>query len=180
MKIRLDYVTNSSSSSYICDICDEEVEVYDDDWIGADFCSCEKGHYFHLFESLYQFLGPYISINKTKYTPELIIQILSDIIPSQCEYIGNQIQSLINEATNENMDLEKIESLMRSRDIEFELDNLPSKYCPLCNLDELSNSDYYSFLNNVLDINKNNILAIVKNNFKTYDELKQFLKETDK
>ena len=41
MKIRTGFVSNSSSSSYICDICGDVFEMWDE-----SPTSCEYGHYF--------------------------------------------------------------------------------------------------------------------------------------
>jgi len=41
MKIRKGFVSNSSSSSYICDICGDAFEMWDE-----SPTSCEYGHYF--------------------------------------------------------------------------------------------------------------------------------------
>lgn len=46
MKIRRGFVSNSSSSSFICDITGEEVQGYDMGVREAGMYGCENGHYF--------------------------------------------------------------------------------------------------------------------------------------
>lgn len=46
MKIRQGFVSNSSSSSFVCDITGEEVQGMDLDISDAGMYSCEEGHYF--------------------------------------------------------------------------------------------------------------------------------------
>ena len=46
MKIRTGFVSNSSSSSFVCDISGEEVQGMDLGLADADMYCCEEGHYF--------------------------------------------------------------------------------------------------------------------------------------
>jgi len=47
MKIRTGFVSNSSSSSYICEICYTATEVHDSCSLeDVGFCECENGHLF--------------------------------------------------------------------------------------------------------------------------------------
>lgn len=47
MKIRLGFVSNSSSSSYICDVCGISETTYNDDLEAIDMYRCVHGHVFH-------------------------------------------------------------------------------------------------------------------------------------
>ena len=47
MKIRNGFVSNSSSSSFICSICDETESGFDQGPRELGMYGCENGHYFH-------------------------------------------------------------------------------------------------------------------------------------
>lgn len=60
MKIRTGFVSNSSSSSYVCDVSGEAFEVHDGCFWDAGLCQCQVGHIFKK-EFLVKWQRPYPS-----------------------------------------------------------------------------------------------------------------------
>lgn len=54
MKIRTGFVSNSSSSSYVCEICNTATEAYDCNIYEIGFCECENGHMFCIDHILFR------------------------------------------------------------------------------------------------------------------------------
>ncbi len=52
MKIRTGFVSNSSSSSFVCDVCGEEISGMDICLSEAEMYQCENGHTFCEFHAL--------------------------------------------------------------------------------------------------------------------------------
>lgn len=52
MKIRTNFVSNSSSSSFICDVCGEKVEGFDLSLCNAEMYRCIYGHTFCVSEAI--------------------------------------------------------------------------------------------------------------------------------
>lgn len=52
MKIRNGFVSNSSSSSFICDVCGEEITGMGISFEDYNLCECEEGHIFHKEEAV--------------------------------------------------------------------------------------------------------------------------------
>ena len=86
MKFRSGFVSNSSSSSFICDICGHAESGYDDyiDLASVGMCTCQNGHTFcndHITdEKLRRAL--FNLENKFEYNGDLIV--IYDLDPKYC------------------------------------------------------------------------------------------------
>ena len=134
MKTRNGFVSNSSSSSFVCAICGEIESGWDASPSDFDMVRCEKDHEFH-------------------------VDCLSD---------PNSLMKILDEA-DERED-EEDEDGKYYEEYRY---NLPSKYCPLCNFDAISDKDLLRYLMDGLE--KEEILTTIKEKFKTYDEFKRWL-----
>lgn len=135
MKIRAGFVSNSSSSSFICDVCGDEVSGVDIDLAWCELGICENGHNFHKHEA----------VNKDK--------------PYSFTYNGEEY------TYNDFEDA-----------YQYDLGEIPSFYCPICNMKEVSYSDAVAYL---LKEKKYTSLKEVKNeilqNYSSYKELEKDL-----
>jgi hypothetical protein len=131
MMTRSGFVSNSSSSSFICAICGEIESGRDASLLGFDMVSCEKGHEFHI-DCLKE--------------PEELKKILEDAEEREGE---------------EDED---------GKDYEEYLYELPSKYCPICNFEEISDKDLLRYL--MRNSLKSDILQEIRERFKTYEDFR--------
>ena len=69
MKIRYGFVSNSSSSSFICDVSGEVRTIYSEEPNENGVCSCENGHDF-LDEYFVGDIEEYVKTQTTKFAIE--------------------------------------------------------------------------------------------------------------
>lgn len=95
MKIRLNFVSNSSSTSFVCDISGEVHEIYDDDGRNEYWYECEHYHYVYAeppdnfqINSDDQVLEAYCSACNGKKIPIGAIQsLINKVIDNQSAFI---------------------------------------------------------------------------------------------
>lgn len=54
--------------------------------------------------------------------------------------------------------------------------SLDQKFCPICQLEVMNDSDFMSYTSKKYDIDKNKLLAEIKEQFGTYDKFREWLK----
>ena len=139
MKYRKCHVTNSSSSSFICDICGRVESGWDMGVNEAGMYECENGHTFCWDEAL--------EVSKQ----DLIKMILEK--GWNKTYEGN----VISEEELNNMEWEDLmESYAESGYC------VPECFCPICNFIEYSESDLSKYLLKEYDISRDEVFAEVK------------------
>lgn len=151
MKYRKDYVTNSSSSSYICDVCGDEDSGMDLSISDAGMVECVNSH--------------------TVCTCHLLPR------PNKKTMIEAILNKKWNEYTEE--ELQKMDEdelfddvLTESGDYE-----IPASMCPICQFQEYTYDDMLKYLLKKYNLSDKAVLEEIKSKFKTYENFSKFIKK---
>ena len=142
MKYRKDFVTNSSSSSYVCEICGRSESGWDINLRECEMMECVNGHTFCCDEAL--------DIN-----PKELIQII----------LENEYNKKYNNYKADYSEDELVE-LGNDELIELVADggyyDVPECVCPICQFIEYSEYDLSKYLEREYKINRDTVFAQVK------------------
>lgn len=156
MKVRLGFVSNSSSSSFVCDFCGEKASGWDATLSDVGMVQCENGHVFceeHL-------LGDIEIEDKRNFALSY-------------EYISEEDKNKIRNMTDDEFE----DYFYEEDDVRYEFeDNTPSKLCPLCNFKKMTNGDIKLYFLKKYNLTEEEIINNIKNEFKTYENFKKFIK----
>lgn len=170
MKVRLDFVTNSSSSSYVCKICGNEQSGWDMGISDAGMLECENGHIFcksHLEEEYstvklgLRYLKNYIKENEENDKEDLIEE-YKEILE---KYESEEDPSIIEDFLQENDII---------CDLEYEF---PPELCPICSFDILLESDIVEFLKKKGVLNIDELKSHIKDKFPSYSDFKEYIEK---
>lgn len=143
MKFRTDYVTNSSSSSFICDICGENVSGWDLCLSEAEMIECVNGHVICEHEML--------PVPRDKFIQE----ILDDQVKNAEWYDEVHTSEELHNMGDDDL-------LCAYFDIDDTRYNMPEECCPICQFIEYSEYDLSSYLLKEYGVSKDEVFAEVK------------------
>ena len=151
MRVRLGFVTNSSSSSYICNICGRVESGWDIGLYEAEMFQCVNGHTFCCNEALIQYDD----------RDKLIKLILENEWNKYKEYINNHGYEdiIIPEEKLNEMDFDELVNLSSGDNSYYEI---PEEFCPICNFIEYSEEDLNKYLLKEYGISRDEVFADVK------------------
>ena len=166
MKYRKDFVTNSSSSSFVCDICGRDESGMDMSLSDAGMYECENGHTF----CDKHFIG---HIGKTK--KEMIEEILVEGWNIRRTYnwrSGRYEDSVITEQMLEVMDEDALyEEYFASK----ERYDVAAEYCPICMFQNATDEDIAAYFLKKNEMSINDLLTTWKSEFGKYETLSSWL-----
>ncbi|HUS51014.1 MAG TPA: hypothetical protein VMZ91_12675 [Candidatus Paceibacterota bacterium] len=157
MKIRNGFVSNSSSSSFICSVCKEEVIGRDISLRDAEMVQCKKGHKFCEEHKLRE-----ISIE------DKINYVLND------KYVDEESKKLVVK-----MNEEEFEDWWEGdgEGYSYEFDNeIPSDCCPICSMKSFDENEMFLYLIKETGKTKEEIKKEIQNKYKDYEEFKKYIK----
>lgn len=162
MKIRLGFVSNSSSSSYVCDVTGEAFEVHDGCFRYAGLVRCVNGHIFKE-EFLVQWEPEYPD-RDTMWTK------LDEVTDSKKEC-----------AEYRKMGLEKLRKVFTEKVLNYADDSyeVHQNQCPICTMAHVKDSDLIMVLLAKHGITRNQVIEEIRERFKTYEEFNCWIKKTE-
>lgn len=148
MKYRKDFVTNSSSSSYTCEICGRTESGWDMGLREAEMVECVNGHVFCQDEML--------PIGEKE---ELIKTILENEWNKDCYCSKTDSYRDFNEEELQGMSAEDLFDMFCSDGGNY---GVPESVCPICQFIEYSEYDLSNYLEREYHVSRDEVFAEVK------------------
>jgi hypothetical protein len=175
VKYRKSFVTNSSSSSYICDVCGEDASGWDMTLSEANMYECENGHVFCEDHA--------DSFNER----EMVIELVKQDIKKYSKYVDEYKEkgkdntyylNLVNESQNDLLNYQNDtksdefdwDELLSDMDFRY---NVPASICPICNFSELTDSDATAYMLYKYGVSAEQLKKEIRENFGNYSEFKK-------
>jgi hypothetical protein len=160
MKTRYGFVSNSSSTSFTCDVCGTTESGMDASACDFEMTQCINGHCFCDCHAE----------KMPESTPESIRTSFTSQI-NDCSWSSKTDKERELQELADTKD-EDLEDYFREN---FSDDGVPECQCPICSFTALNDSDGYKYLKKKFKLTDENILAEMKADFKTYKELSKHL-----
>lgn len=151
MKIRTDYVTNSSSSSFVCEICGRTESGYDMCLSECEMMECVNGHIFCCDEAL-----------EMPSKKEMVQTILENEWNKTSRYdwrTGTYNNKEYSEEELLSLDHDKLFKEFYTENGHYEI---PECMCPICQFIEYSEYDLSAYLLKEYGISRDEVFAEVK------------------
>ena len=159
MKIRNGFVSNSSSSSFTCDVCGANRSGMDAGLEDAKMNECSVGHIFcdsHLVEEVKDFYD--LSLEDKK---------------KRCLDLADDWN---RDSVKEMEDEEDLDLFYEENEYE-ERYNIPKDLCPCCSLTDLSDDQILEYLLFEKGVDRKDVEDEIRTKFVDYDEMKKVIKE---
>jgi len=160
MKIRFGFVSNSSSSSFTCDVCGNTESGMDACASDLGFEQCVNGHCFC------QDHQDGLPDSSPEQLRKEIEQIIKDKSWRDDDWKKEKLQELTDTAD------EDLEELF---DENYNDDGCSPCNCPLCMLQDVSDSDMLKYLYKKLGTNYEGILAEIQSKFGSYSDFDNYI-----
>ena len=168
MKYKRDHTTNSSSNSFICDVCGHVESGWDMGREDAEMYECQHGHEF-CFDHAEELTDEAIYRELSERLIEALERTYTWTLESFKEH---GIQS---EEDLKNLDTDHLREIYK--DGFFELDSVPEEMCPICMLEHLDNKDVLDYVVKKYNIDLNKEKESIRSEFSRRPELVNYLKE---
>lgn len=154
MKIRLGFVSNSSSTSFTCHVCGEVATGMDLSRCDSGMVGCENGHFIcndHVIGDMYN---------------EPTFEQKKEALLRYADFTEEELRKSIEE---------KGEDYVDDYLNDVEIDILSSQ-CPICTFQEIDPDDVVEYLFKKHNVTKEEVVEELKERFSSYVEFVEFLK----
>jgi len=179
MKVRNGFVSNSSSSSFICDISGETYSGYDASLSDFGLCQCDNGHTFgenYLVKDMYskdiivneakrRFINSYKWRNYSDYVSKC-----SDLSIEQEKILKTKAEALFEKISENDLETYTSEA---EQEIRY---SVPEECCPVCKMTHFKEKDLFYYLLKRDNISIESLKEEIRNKFSNYSEFKDFKK----
>lgn len=179
MKIRLGFVSNSSSSSYICEVCDDITAGENIDFSDYEIHQCVVGHVCCDNHG-----------TEPKFDRELLLKLLNDtkIMRQGAGWLKESDPARYAEGiASVQKDLDEVftvsddefDNLAETIVEAYEYSNryeLPKAFCLICNMERIGSDDMFAYLLKKSGMCKTVVEDTIKKEFADYEAFKAFLK----
>lgn len=152
MKIRSGFVSNSSSSSFICDVCGHDESGYDMGLDDAGMYACVGGHTFCKHHTNYDLNSLDVADMRN-----LLVQAW----PQDTQKYANMTDDEIEEEYGDN----KYDFLC----------SVPKVVCPICSMQTVLDKNMNEYLLKLAGKTKKEVIDEIKAKFKMLDDFKKFV-----
>lgn len=161
MKIRTGFVSNSSSSSFICKVCGEVVSGMDMSIREAEMATCENAHMFctsHIVEPDFE-----------------KVKALALLEENTKDFSDTELEEHL-ERVNECKTSRDVMNLIKEADFyeDFVWD-IPAMFCPICSLKYMSEKTILSYMLNIYSVDVKDLEADIISKFNCLQDLEKSL-----
>ena len=153
MKIRKGFVSNSSSSSYVCDVCGEDYSGYDASLADADMYCCENGH-------------TYCEEHAKKNIDDLDVDEKRAVALTYCW--DEEDKAKVLEGSEEYID-----EALNDGEIRYEM---PAICCPCCQLTAVTDEQLIEYMLHERHQTKADVVKEIAQKYQNYDEMLKDIK----
>jgi len=165
MKIRQGFVSNSSSSSFTCNVCGTEQSG----WMSVDeagMFECENGHTVCKDHVRKDF-------DKKKFVNKLI-EIVDNL--TKLGYVDKEkLKDYLKRINDDKTDVEELIEIYEQCDEEHNYKRI-AIFCPMCNLEKISDEDILLYLSKRDKFEINDVEDEMRKKFDTYNDMTLFFK----
>ena len=154
MKKRKGFVSNSSSSSFVCEVCGSEESGMDMCLDDAGMAECKNGHI---------------------VCQEHMIDRVDKMTLEELRTIYSTFEDITDDEDVSDADLKEVvkEKLFEGDDGYYEV---PIIACPVCNFNVLIDDDYINYIQMKLGVTRHGVLNEIRDKYKSYDEFREAIK----